>query len=110
MLVLSAITVNMRNKRTAACWELFVLIRARRIFRKVEAKTIPFSAGLYLHQQNLHFEACGHFNLATDGGAKTIGAARARISEEFLVDLLMTPSSQRFESPGFPGWFSSLRD
>ncbi len=105
MLVLSAITVNMRHKRTAACWELFVLIQARRLFRKVEAKTICFSAGHYSHQQNLQFDACGHFNLATDRCEKTIGAAGARISKEYLVDLLMTPSSQRLESPGFPGWF-----
>ena len=80
MLVLSAITVNMRNKRTAACWEIFVLIRARRIFRKVEAKTIPFSVVPYLLRQNLQFEACGQFNLATDRGAKTIGAAKAQLT------------------------------
>ena len=65
-----------------------------------------------LRRQNLQFEACGHFNLATDRGAKTIGAAgaqltllqsysawcsktirtaRSRISREYLVDLFMTP-------------------
>ncbi len=33
-----------------------------------------------LLQQNLQFEACGHFNLATDRGAKTIGAARTQVT------------------------------
>ncbi len=43
-------------------------------------KTIPFSVGLYLLQQNPQFEARGDFNLATDRGAKTIGAAGAQLT------------------------------
>ena len=102
MLVLRAITVKVRIKRTAACWEIVVLIQARRFFREVEAKTIPFSAGLYLFLQNLRFEACDHFNLGTDRGAKTIGAAGAQLTLDFFQWLFGRERLDRMWTDGMP--------
>ena len=42
--------------------------------------------------------------------SKTIRTARSFISGEYLLRLVMTPSSQELESPGNPGRFTSWLD
>ncbi len=47
-----------------------------------------------------------HCELCSCSCSNTIRTARSRTSGEYLIDLVMTPSSQTLESPAIPGRFT----